>query len=251
MTGGAARRDGTAAGRLPEAVAFDCDGTIADTESLSERAWAEVLAAHGHRAGAADFAALVGRPYAANWAYFSERVDLGDAQVFRAEVRRVFLELFDAGLEVYPDAVGVMGELAALGVPIVVVSSSTHDHVARVLERSGVSGLVRDVVASGDTVAEKPDPAPYLEACRRLAVPAARMSAVEDTVTGAGAAAGAGMWTVAVRRQHATPALADVAHAVVDRLTLDVLRHGARDGSDGGDASSAITGGGGASHGAR
>jgi HAD superfamily hydrolase (TIGR01509 family) len=204
-----------------------------------------VLSALGYRAGAADFAALVGRPYAANWAYFSERVELGDAQVFRAEVRRAFLELFDAGLEVHPDAVGVMGELAALGVPIVVVSSSTHDHVARVLERSGVSGFVRHVVASGDTVAEKPDPAPYLEACRRLDVPAVRMSAVEDTVTGAGAAAGAGMWTVAVRRQHATPQLADVAHAVVDRLTLDVLRHGGSDASDG------STGRGSAAHGPR
>jgi HAD superfamily hydrolase (TIGR01509 family) len=221
-------------GTLPEAVAFDCDGTIADTESLSERAWAEVLAGHGYHAEAADFAVLVGRPYAANWAYFSERVELGDAQAFRNEVRRVFLELFDAGLEVYPDAVGVMRELATLAVPIVVVSSSTHDHVARVLERSGVAGLVHDVVASGDTLAEKPDPAPYLEACRRLAVPPARTSAVEDTVTGAGSARRAGLHTVAVRRRHATPELVDVAHAVVERLTLDVLRRDAGRGDGGG-----------------
>jgi HAD superfamily hydrolase (TIGR01509 family) len=220
-------------GTLPEAVAFDCDGTIADTESLSERAWGEALAGHGYRAEAADFALMVGRPYAANWAYFSERVELGDAQAFRSEVRRVFLELFDKGLEVYPDTVGVMRELAALGVPVVVVSSSTHDHVARVLERSGITALVRDVVASGDTVAEKPDPAPYLEACRRLAVPPAHTSAVEDTVTGASSAHRAGLRTVAVRRRHATPGLVDVAHAVVERLTLDVLRHGAGRGDSG------------------
>jgi beta-phosphoglucomutase-like phosphatase (HAD superfamily) len=220
-------------GRLPVAVAFDCDGTIADTESLSERAWAEVLAGYGYRASAEDFALLVGRPYAVNWSYFSERVALGDAQVFRAEVRRVFGDLFDLGLEVYPDTVGVMRELAALGVPIVVVSSSTHDHVARVLERSGVSGLVRDVVASGDTLAEKPDPAPYLEACRRLAVPPGLASAVEDTVTGAGSAVGAGLRTVAVRRSHASPRLAEVAHLVVERLTLDDLRHVADSGDPG------------------
>lgn len=220
-------------GRLPAAVAFDCDGTIADTESLSEQAWAEVLSGHGYRASAEDFALLVGRPYAVNWSYFSERVELGDAQAFRADVRRVFQDLFDRGLEVYSDAVDVMGELATLGVPIVVVSSSTHDHVARVLERSGVSGLVRDVVASGDTVAAKPDPAPYLEACRRLAVPPSLTSAVEDTVTGARSALSAGLRTVAVRRPHATPELEDVAHLVVERLTLDDLRHAAATGPDG------------------
>lgn len=204
---------------LPDAVAFDCDGTIADTESLSEIAWSEVLCSRGVRWTDADFHALVGRPFAANWAHFSARADLGDMDAFRGEIRARFRELFDERLQVFDDVVTTMRELAAAGVGIAVVSSSTRDHIDRVLERAAVADLVATIVASGDTEAHKPEPAPYLAACERLGVAPARVAGVEDTPTGARSSRSAGLWTVAVRRAHAVPELADHAHLVVDRLT--------------------------------
>jgi HAD superfamily hydrolase (TIGR01509 family) len=204
---------------LPDAVAFDCDGTIADTESLSEIAWSEVLRSRGVRWTDADFHALVGRPFAANWAHFSTRADLGDMDAFRGEIRARFRELFDERLEIFDDVVTTMREVAAMGIGIAVVSSSTRDHIDRVLDRAGVVDLVATVVASGDTHAHKPEPDPYLAACERLGVAPVRVAGVEDTPTGARSSRAAGLWTVAVRRAHAVPELADHAHVVVDRLT--------------------------------
>jgi HAD superfamily hydrolase (TIGR01509 family) len=208
---------------LPDAVAFDCDGTIADTESLSEIAWSEVLRSRGVRWTDADFHALVGRPFAANWAHFSSRADLGDIDVFRGEIRTRFRELFDERLEIFDDVVSTMRELSACGIGIAVVSSSTRDHIDRVLDRAAVSGLVSTIVASGDTENHKPEPAPYLAACERLDVAPARVAGVEDTPTGARSSRAAGLWTVAVRRAHAVPELEEHAHLVVDRLRMGDL----------------------------
>jgi HAD superfamily hydrolase (TIGR01509 family) len=216
--------------RIPEAVAFDCDGTIADTESLSEIAWSEVLRSRGVRWTDTDFLALVGRPFAVNWEHFSSRADLGDMDRFRSEIRARFRELFDERLEVFDDVVTTMQEVSARGIGIAVVSSSTRDHIDRVLERAAVTGLVSTIVASGDTDAHKPDPDPYLAACERLGVAPWHVAGVEDTPTGARSSRSAGLWTVAVRRAHAVPELADHAHVVVDRLTLADVHIAAREG---------------------
>ena len=204
--------------RQAEAVAFDCDGTIADTESLSEVAWSETLASRGVTWTAEDFAALVGRPFAVNWERFSTRGDLGDLETFRTELRARFRALFDAGLEVHDDAVTVLRAAAAAGLGVAVVSSSTRDHIERVLDRAQVGDLVHHIVASGDTEGHKPDPDPYLAACERLAVPPSLTVGVEDTPTGVRSSRSAGLWTVAVRRAHAVPELDALAHVVVDRL---------------------------------
>jgi HAD superfamily hydrolase (TIGR01509 family) len=208
---------------LPAAVAFDCDGTIADTESLSEIAWSEVLLARGVAWTADDFQALVGRPFAENWAYFARRGDLGTENAFRAELRTRFRELFDARLEVHDDAVNTMHAIVQQGVPVAVVSSSTLDHIERVLVRAGVASLVEHIVASGDTSQHKPHPAPYLAACAALGVEPAKTVAVEDTPTGARSARAAGLRTVGVRRAHAVPELANFAHTVVDVLGVTDL----------------------------
>ena len=209
--------------RLPDAVAFDCDGTIADTESLSEIAWSEVLRSRGLSWTAEDFRALVGRPFAANWAHFSDRGDLGDELDFRRELRTRFRQLFDDRLEVHDDVVEAMHALGQRHVPMAVVSSSTHDHIERVLARAGVTGLVAHIVASGDTESHKPDPSPYLAACTALGVVPQRTVGVEDTPTGARSARAAGLHTVAVRRAHAVEELHTHAHLVVDLLRIDDL----------------------------
>ncbi len=207
-----------------QAVVFDLDGTLADTERLSDLAWREVLARRGYAATPADFAALVGRPVAANLAHFAERVEIGDPEAFRAEVRTAFLALVATDLRLHADAVGALRALAAEGVAVAIATSSTRDHAARVLAAGDLERLVGTVVAAEDVVRHKPEPDPYLEALRRLGVPPALAAAVEDTPVGAASARAAGAWTVAVRRAHAVPELADAAHVVVDAVSVEVLR---------------------------
>jgi sugar-phosphatase len=209
--------------RTADAIAFYCDGTIADTESLSEVAWSETLSSRGLVWSAMDFQVLVGRPFAVNWEHFSARGELGEVETFRGELRARFRALFDERLEVHDDAVEAMQAAHAQGSAIAVVSSSTRDHIDRVLERAGVMPIVQLVIASGDTALHKPAPEPYLAACTSLGVDPHRTVGVEDTTTGAQSSRAAGLWTVAVRRAHAVPQLHDHADLVVDRLRIEDL----------------------------
>jgi HAD superfamily hydrolase (TIGR01509 family) len=211
-------------GELPQAVAFDCDGTIADTESLSIEAWRRSLADQGLHVTTSELDVLVGWPFATNWARFEDRLGVGAQEHFRVGLRAHFSELFEEGLDVHTDVVDVMHALVAQDVTLAVVSSSNRAHVARVLDRVGISHLVRHVVANEDTPRHKPDPSPYVEACRRLGVAPEMASAVEDTATGASSARAAGLWTVGVMRAHSTVALHAACHAVVGSLELDDLR---------------------------
>jgi HAD superfamily hydrolase (TIGR01509 family) len=208
---------------LPVAVVFDCDGTLADTESLSDQAWSETLAAYGYEATDADFQAVIGHPFVQNWAYFSARVDLGDQASFRHRLRTRFLELFDRDLELHHDAVATLRRLAEAGVPVAVASSSSHEHVDRVLARGDLTELVPVVVGADDVPLHKPDPTPYVVAAQQLGVEPARCTAVEDTPVGVAAAVGAGMFTVAVVRSHGDLDGLAEAHRIVDEVTVEAL----------------------------
>ncbi len=207
----------------PHAVVFDCDGTIADTESLSSRAWTEILGEHGYTATDDDFRAVIGHPFPQNWAYFTRRVDLGDRDRFRAGLRARFRVLLETELQTHPDARDTIRRLAGLGVPLAVASSSSHAHVERVLEHAGVRAQVTVVIGADDVANAKPAPDPYLDACARLGVDAARSTAVEDTAVGVASATAAGLFTVGVLRAHTRRSDLRRADRVVEQVTVDAL----------------------------
>jgi HAD superfamily hydrolase (TIGR01509 family) len=211
---------------LPSAVVFDCDGTLADTESLSDRAWTETLARRGYTATPADFRAVIGRPFPQNWAYFAARHDLGDQATFRAELRDRFVALFDAELTLYADAVTTLRTLVEHDVPVAVASSSSREHVERVLERGALTGLVAAIVGADDVERHKPDPAPYLLACDALGATPTATAAVEDTPVGIAAATAAGLFTVGVVRAATSAAELDAADRVVHEVTVASLVRG-------------------------
>jgi HAD superfamily hydrolase (TIGR01509 family) len=217
-------RAATLEGVLPVGVVFDCDGTLADTESISDRAWREMLAGYGYEATEADFRAVIGHPFPQNWAYFTARVDLGEQAAFRHRLRARFVELFEDELELHDDAVGTLRQLVDLGIPVAVASSSSHGHVRRVLERADLEELVRVVIGADDVERHKPDPTPYVVAAERLGIAPEDCAAVEDTPVGVASAVGAGMFTVGVVRAHGDPAALADAHRVVDHVTIEALR---------------------------
>ncbi len=206
-------------GHRPAGVVFDCDGTLADTEPISDAAWAEVLGTFGYRPTAEDRRAILGRPYPVTFAYFAQRVALGDPAAFRLRLRERFLARFERDLVVFDDAIGTVRTLAAEGVPVAVASSSSHAHVQRVLARAEVVSLVAAVIGADDVSRHKPLPDPYLAAADALGVAPTRCTAVEDSDVGVTSARAAGMYTVAVVRGHLPRGALAHAHRVVDHLT--------------------------------
>lgn len=209
--------------RRPDAVVFDCDGTLADTEPLADLAWREALAEFGYEATEEDFRAVIGRPYARTFAYFAARAPLGDPEQFRPRVRTRFQRLLDERFTLHPDAAGAVQELARLGVPLAVASSSSRGHVERILERSGIASLVGAVVGAEDVTCHKPDPEPYLAAVAALGCEPRGCAAVEDTPVGITSARAAGLFTVGVLRGSFDRRELGEAHRVVDRITVECL----------------------------
>ncbi|SRR6056297_581843 len=213
-------------GSTARAVVFDCDGTLADTEPISDRAWADVLGELGYLPTVEDRRTTVGRTYAATFAHYAQRVPLGDPAEFRDRIRARFLARFETELELFEDAVGTLRSVTAAGLEVAVASSSTRDHVVRVLERAELSAEVSAIIAAEDVARHKPHPEPYLRAAAELGTPPARCRAVEDTAVGVTSARAAGLYTIAVVRGYVPGDELTHADRVVSSLSLSDLALG-------------------------
>ncbi|MFJ9633670.1 HAD-IA family hydrolase [Streptomyces sp. NPDC101175] len=180
--------------QLPlQAVLFDMDGTLVDTERLW---WEAVEQVAGRSLTEADQPEVLGRPveHTADWlaaATGASPTDLASA------LHREFAARVRTGIVPRPGALDLLDALARDGVPTALVTASPRAVADTVLDALGASRFAVSVTAD-DTGATKPAPDPYLAACRALGVDPAACVAVEDTQTGVSSAEAAGCAVLAV-----------------------------------------------------
>jgi HAD superfamily hydrolase (TIGR01509 family) len=176
-----------------EAVVFDCDGVLVDSDDAWRSAEAELFARHHHQFGDRERTRLLGLSLA------DAGVALGDMLQRPERADQLSSELYDLVLpRVALSANPVPGverlfAIAAGTVPIAVASNSPGRLVEIALTRCGFRERIDVVVASEDVATGKPAPDPYLAACRALAVEPARALAVEDSIVGVRSAERAGL----------------------------------------------------------
>ena len=209
----------------PDAVLFDCDGTLADTEPISDRAWQDVLAGYGYTITEQDVQSVVGQPFAASYAHYAAKVDLEEPGRIRARLRERFVARFESEMSLHRDAVDTLLRLVVDGTPVAVVSSSSREHVARVLAWGELEAAVPLIVAAEDVDEHKPAPEPYLLAASQLGVEPSGCTVVEDTSVGIASGLTAGCFVVGVRRAHNDGRSLAAAHRVVDEVTTGSLAH--------------------------
>jgi HAD superfamily hydrolase (TIGR01509 family) len=208
-----------------EAVFFDNDGVLVDTEGLYFQATREVLAAHGVTLDEESYLQLFLREARGAWHLLAER-GASDAAIEAArEARnRRYAALIEEGDVLVPGAAALVGRLAGrfrLGI----VTSSDAEPFARAHRRSGLLAHFEFALTREQYARSKPDPEPYLCALARVALPAARCLVIEDSERGLRAAKAAGLacWVVpspltrGERFEGADAVLADLA-AVAERL---------------------------------
>jgi HAD superfamily hydrolase (TIGR01509 family) len=183
-----------------EAVVFDFDGLIVDTESSSFRAWVETYAAYGCTLIEDDWARHIGTingfdPYGTLCARASRPVPPED--VLRAAKRARERELVEAE-PVRPGVEAWLDEAVALGLAVGLASSSPTDWIDGHLRRLDLSSRFAVVTCCDDDRPPKPAPDVYLAACEALGVEPAQALAVEDSAHGVASAKAAGLWCVAV-----------------------------------------------------
>ena len=183
-----------------DAVVFDMDGVLLDSETPLIKAFEERAAARGLKA---DIAAICHRCLGVTrdisrrvWqAEFGEDFDY---DAMRDEAYALFMEKTAAGVPMKPYVPEMLAWLKAAGKKVGLASSTPWAVVTKELKTDGLIDYF-DALVCGDMVSRsKPDPAIYLEACRRLGVDPRRSAGIEDSFAGVRAVKAAGMLTIMV-----------------------------------------------------
>ncbi len=185
-----------------QAVIFDLDGVLMDSEWLAFQAWQELAAAHGGKLSKRCFSGMVGLSQENTALYVMEK---SGAKFGVAEASAYIWQAVIAGLaqqiEPLPGAVDLVRTLAERGVPLAIASNGYKAYIDSALDGLRLSGHF-PVRVGIDQVAEgKPAPDVYLRAAQELGVDPQRCLAVEDLRVGMQAAYAAGLRVIAVPDQ--------------------------------------------------
>jgi len=189
-----------------EAVVFDMDGVLIDSEPVWERVRRKLVAERGGRWPDDAQDRMMGMSTAEWSRYISEDfgVALAPEQVAKLAIAAMTAE-YQAHLPLLPGAVEAVRELSARW-RLAVASSAPKSLIEAVLDASGLRQAFAASVSSEEVDRGKPAPDVYLEATARLGVPPERCAAVEDSSNGLRSAAAAGLTVIAVPRPEYPPA---------------------------------------------
>ncbi|MFE7170692.1 HAD-IA family hydrolase [Streptomyces sp. NPDC057616] len=206
-----------------QAVLFDMDGTLVDTERLWWEAVHRIASDLGRPLTDADRPEVLGRPVEHTAAWLGG-LTAEPAGRLADLLHREFTERVRTGIEPRPGAIALLDALAREGVPTALVTASPRTVTDDVLTVLGTDRF-RVCVTADDTAHTKPAPDPYLAACRALGVDPAHCVAVEDTPTGVSSAEAAGCTVLAVPSlAPIDPAPGRTVVASLEQVTPDRLR---------------------------
>jgi beta-phosphoglucomutase len=198
----------------PDAVIFDFDGVIVDTEPIHYQAFQKILEPMGM--------GYSWQEYTATYMGFDDR----DAfrEVFRAagetivpdklqelisQKAAIFEQVIAGGVTPYPGVIELITELTAQGIPLAISSGALRSDIMPILEQLNIKQYFSHIVTADDVPQSKPHPASYLSAKEKLlnSFPdklnsASHIYAIEDTPAGIQSAKAAGLSVIAVTNSY-------------------------------------------------
>ena len=193
-----------------EAVIFDCDGVLVDTEYLKFLAWQEALASENIPFTIEEYMPLVG--------HSSDHILLMVTRLKSVEIPEGVIELKNACYQILQkQGVPPINEMIAfahyfaeekktLGIKLGLASSAPKEEILQNLEQIGLEHAFDLIISGSDDLdsytdpegKNKPKPYIYMEAAKRLGISPSKCLVFEDTAAGIEAAASAGMIAIAV-----------------------------------------------------
>jgi HAD superfamily hydrolase (TIGR01509 family) len=210
---------------LPDAVVFDNDGLLLDTESVWTRAEEDLFERRGLEFTPADKRELVGTSAEIAGGILERRLgEPGRAAELIEELNALVVAELEHGVEAMVGARVLLERLRQRGTPLGLVSNSPLRFVQRSIEIVGLGQHFDVILSAHEVAAPKPAPDPYMEACRRLHVePGPSVVALEDSPTGVAAARAAGLTVIGV------PSIEGIAlgeaHHLAESLLDEVVMH--------------------------
>jgi HAD superfamily hydrolase (TIGR01509 family) len=215
-----------------QAIVFDFDGVIANSEPLHLLAFQQALAD--------DDVELTANDYYSHYLGYDDvgmfealgrdrGLSMGSGRVATLVARKGerMQDLLRSGSVLFPGALEFI-RTAAAAVPIAIASGALRHEIDEIIDAAGVGDLFATIVAAGDTPESKPSPAPYRLAFERLreqtgvALDPRRSVAIEDSRWGLESARGAGLRLVGVTSSYSADELS-AAELVVDGLATLTL----------------------------
>ncbi len=186
-----------------QAIIFDMDGLMVDTEPLALLSWKKALADHDYEYDEALNEQVVGlrREDSAKVILAAADLNISPAEILSLK-ESYLVEIMEQGIPVMPGLRQLVNELVSRDIPWAVATSSPLGYANVVLERIGLIQGCRAIASGEEVELGKPEPDVYLLAAERLAIPPSNCLALEDSVLGAQAAVAAGMQTAAVPNGH-------------------------------------------------
>jgi HAD superfamily hydrolase (TIGR01509 family) len=211
-----------------QAVVFDFDGTIFDTETTTYDAVVDVYAAHKRPLDQHWWSTMIGTTTDATDAALERLADeCGlDVNFIAIEVRARVRELL-RNARPRPGVEALVEECRSMGIPLAVATSAPRKWVAHHLTNLGMLELFSALVPVDEVRYAKPHPEPYLTACRLLQAEPRQSVAIEDSPPGVRSAVSAGLFTLGVA-SHLTRgldlSLADQEHDSLEGVCLADLQ---------------------------
>jgi beta-phosphoglucomutase len=186
----------------PEAIFFDFDGVLIDSEPVHWDCWRQVLLPFGVEL---------------SWDFYRDHcIGIDDREMLRMMAGDRWPELFAEwpkkkalfrarmiDTPPFPEALPRMLEALKASYRMAVVSSSSCEEIEPLMVRAGIRGYFETVVGGGDVKRQKPDPEPYLLAATRLGV--TRAVVLEDSAAGMEAGRAAGFDVLRIRHPNEVP----------------------------------------------
>lgn len=182
-----------------DAVVFDCDGVLVDSEPISEWAWRRALEGHGVDMGQ-DFSQWVGTTDEAIAVRFAPEAGVSPVRLADRAAALLVGRLGDETLPVFEDAMDALSAARAANLGLATATNSERWRFEAILASAGLADAFPVVVTSDEVAFPKPAPDIYLRAAALLEVEAPRCLVIEDSPTGVAAARAAGMRVVAIDR---------------------------------------------------
>ncbi len=186
-----------------QAVAFDFDGLLINSEDVFEKAGDELLARRGHRHTPEVRALMLGKRADEAFTALIEHLSLPDSvEELTAEVGVLFRSHAEGTLALMPGVLPLLDRVREAGLPAAVCTSSGGRYLRETLDRFGLRDRFELLLGAEDVTHGKPHPEIYRTAAERLGAPVASLLVLEDSGTGCAAGVASGAMTVAVPNRH-------------------------------------------------
>lgn len=182
---------------MADALIFDLDGTLADSDPLHRAVFTDMLAPHGITVDEAYYTREIqGGRNTEVFARLLPGCDAADLDrrkeaAYRARVAQV-------GLAPTPGLIAFLDRVAFAGWPMAIATNACRANIDAMLDALGISGRFAAIVSADDVARAKPHPDPFLQAARSLGVAPARALVFEDSAPGIAAARAAGCPVIGV-----------------------------------------------------